>query len=342
MNFKKIGLMLAVTAITMAPLLSTVNAEDNSVGLRVSAVLPENQRSNDISYFDLLVKPKDQQTLVVNVVNTTNKPQTVNTAVSAATTNVNGVVEYAPSKNKLDQSAPIDMAKIATLPKSIEIPANSSKKLEVKLTIPDKNWDGVVAGGITVTQAEATQSSSNKKTGVTIRNRYAYAIGVLLQTKQDSTVTEKLNLAKVTADQIDARNAIISELHNTSETYLKKVSVTSKVTRVNSSKVLYEAKKSDMKVAPSSIFNYPINLKGHAFKAGRYTMDMTVKSEKSTWHFKKNFTITTKEANDLNAKDITIVHDEGFNWWWIVLIVAIILALGAYIWKRRRNQTNKN
>ena len=131
MNFKKIGLMLAVTAITMAPLLSTVNAEDNSVGLRVSAVLPENQRSNDISYFDLLVKPKDQQTLVVNVVNTTNKPQTVNTAVSAATTNVNGVVEYAPSKNKLDQSAPIDMAKIATLPKSIEIPANSSKKLEV-------------------------------------------------------------------------------------------------------------------------------------------------------------------------------------------------------------------
>lgn len=341
MNLKKIGLILAVTAITMAPLLSSVNAEDNSVGLRVSAVLPENQRSNDISYFDLLVKPKDQQTLVVNVANTTNKPQTVNTAVSAATTNVNGVVEYAPSKNKLDQSAPIDMAKIATLPKSIEIPANSSKKLEVKLTIPDKNWDGVVAGGITVTQAEATQSSSNKKTGVTIRNRYAYAIGVLLQTKQDSTVAEELNLAKVTAGQIDARNAIISELHNTSETYLKKVSVTSKVTRVNSSKVLYEAKKSDMKVAPSSIFNYPINLKGHSFKAGRYTMAMTVKSEKSTWHFKKNFTITTKEANDLNAKDITIVHDEGFNWWWIVLIVAIILALGAYIWKRRRNQTNK-
>lgn len=48
MNLKKIGLILAVTAITMAPLLSSVNAEDNSVGLRVSAVLPENQRSNDI------------------------------------------------------------------------------------------------------------------------------------------------------------------------------------------------------------------------------------------------------------------------------------------------------
>ena len=87
MNFKKIGLLFVATAMTMTPLLSTANAEDNSVGLRVSAVLPENQRSNDISYFDLLVKPKDEQTLIVNVVNTSNKPQTVNTAVSAAKTN---------------------------------------------------------------------------------------------------------------------------------------------------------------------------------------------------------------------------------------------------------------
>lgn len=337
MMLKKMGLILATTVMSFVPLISQTNADGaDSVGLRVSAVLPENQRNTGQSYFDLLVQPKDKQTLVVNLVNTTDKPQKVNTAVTPAKTNVNGVVEYAPSKNKLDKSVPFDLAKIATLPSSVEIPANSTKKLEIQLDIPDKQWDGVVAGGISVTQAEASDNGDNKKSGVSVRNRYAYAIGVLLQTRQDPTVKEKLNLAKVTASQVDLRNAIISELHNTSETYLKKVAIKSKITRANSRKVLYESDKSDMKIAPNSIFNYPLSLKGHSFKAGRYTMDMTVKSEKNTWHFTKDFTITAKEAKDLNNKDITIIHDEGFNWWWLVALVAIILAIIIYIVRRRR------
>lgn len=342
MILKRMGLILATTIMSFAPLIGQTNADGtDNVGLRVSAVLPENQRDTGQSYFDLLVQPKDKQTLVVNLINTTDKPQTVNTAVTAAKTNINGVVEYTPSKNKLDKSVPFDMAKIATLPKSVEIPANSTKKLAIQLDIPDKQWQGVVAGGISVTQAEVNDSGDNKKAGISVRNRYAYAIGVMLQTKQDSTVKEELNLARVTAGQINLRNAVISELHNTSETYLKKVSIKSKITRVNGTKVLYESDKSNMKIAPNSIFNYPLSLEGHSFKAGRYTMDMTVKSEKNTWHFTKNFTITSKEAKDLNNKDVTIIHDEGFNWWWLVALVAIILAIIVYIVRRRRKaQTN--
>jgi len=53
MNFKKIGLLFVATAMTMTPLLSTANAEDNSVGLRVSAVLPE--KINDQTIFHILI-----------------------------------------------------------------------------------------------------------------------------------------------------------------------------------------------------------------------------------------------------------------------------------------------
>ncbi|WP_260360825.1 DUF3324 domain-containing protein [Leuconostoc pseudomesenteroides] len=80
---------------------------------------------------------------------------------------------------------------------------------------------------------------------------------MLLKTKSDMKVEEQLNLAKVYAGQIDLRNAIFSELHNTSETYFKKVSIRSEVVKLHGNKVLYEAKKSNMTIAPSSIFNYP-------------------------------------------------------------------------------------
>ncbi|WP_337090057.1 DUF916 and DUF3324 domain-containing protein [Leuconostoc pseudomesenteroides] len=343
---KKIGLILAATTFAMAPLLGLAHADDASsasdsssaMGMRVSAVLPENQVNKAHTYFDLLVKPNDEQTLVVNLTNTTDKAQTVNTEVSAAKTNINGVAEYGPSNNKLDQSVPFDFGKVAETPKQVEVPANSTKKLEVKIKIPNKTWQGIVAGGITITQAASSSTAdTSSKAGVTIRNRYAYAIGVVLQTADKTDLKEKLNLAKVSAGQISSRNAVISELHNTTEAYLNGISVTSKVTRQNSKKVIYEAKKSSMQIAPNAVFEYPLSLEGHAFKAGRYTMNMTVKSKKSTWHFTKNFTITNKEAKSLNDKDVTLVHDEGFNWWWLVAI-AIVLIAGIFFWWHRRRK----
>lgn len=351
MLIKKIGLILATATFSMTPLLglahgdesSSSSADSGAMGMRVSAVLPENQVNKDHTYFDLLVKPNDEQTLVVNLTNTTDKSQTVTTSAAAAKTNINGVAEYGPSKNKLDKSAPFDFGKVAELPKQVEVPANSTKKLEIKVKIPDKQWQGIVAGGITITQAAtATESNASKKAGVTIRNRYAYAIGVVLQTAEKTDVKENLSLEKVDAGQISSRNAIISELHSTTEAYLNGISITSKVTRKNSKKVLYEAKKSKMQITPNSVFAYPLSLDGHAFKPGKYTMNMTVKSKKSTWHFTKDFPITNEEAKKLNDKDVTLVHDEGFNWWWLVLAGAVIIAIILFWWQRRKKQSVNN
>ena len=106
--------------------------------------------------------------------------------------------------------------------------------------------------------------------------------------------------------------------------------------------MLYEAKKSKMQITPNSVFAYPLSLDGHAFKPGKYTMNMTVKSKKSTWHFTKDFTITNEEAKKLNDKDVTLVHDEGFNWWWLVLAGAVIIAIILFWWQRRKKQSVNN
>ncbi|WP_260360808.1 DUF916 domain-containing protein [Leuconostoc pseudomesenteroides] len=124
--------------------------------------MPQNQISQNQSTFDLLVKPSSQQILVVKITNITNQAQTFNTAVTSAKTNINGDAEYVPSNNKLDKSAPFDMSKIARLPKILEIPANSTKQLTIKLDIPDKGWDAVVAGGLSVIQSKAIDIKTEK------------------------------------------------------------------------------------------------------------------------------------------------------------------------------------
>ena len=71
MLIKKIGLILATATFSMTPLLGLVHGDESSsssadsgaMGMRVSAVLPENQVNKDHTYFDLLVKPNDEQTL---------------------------------------------------------------------------------------------------------------------------------------------------------------------------------------------------------------------------------------------------------------------------------------
>ncbi|BAX66095.1 hypothetical protein FD49_GL000732 [Latilactobacillus sakei subsp. sakei DSM 20017 = JCM 1157] len=87
-------------------------------------------------------------------------------------------------------------------------------------------------------------------------------------------------------------------------------------------------------MAPNSSFNYAIEPGDEPLKAGTYTLDMTAKSDKKTWHFTSEFTIkraTLKEntKNELKSpekkKSINIIWlIVGFS---ILLLILIILYL---------------
>ncbi|MCM0582506.1 DUF916 and DUF3324 domain-containing protein [Weissella diestrammenae] len=347
---KKIGLGMMSLIIGLTGCVAGINAKQkntpvNPMGVSVSAVLPSNQFNKNHTYFDLLVKPGEDQKLTVNLTNATDDAQEMITAVTTAKTNVNGVVEYAPSKNKLDQTIPFDLGKATDFPKKITVPAHQTVPFTFTIHVPNQTWPGIVAGGVSITQAKVNDNQqTKKKAGISILNRYAYAIGIVMQTQADHTVPEKLTLKKVTAGQVSLRNAVMSELHNKSENYINRVAIQSKVYRANSKKVLYESKRSNMQIAPNTVFNYPLSIEGTAFKAGRYRMKMTVKSSHNTWYFTKNFTISAAKAKTLNAKDVSIVHDTGIPWWIWLIIVCLAGLSGVLVFvvlkRKKQDQTN--
>lgn len=71
-----------------------VTSQASEINFNVKAILPENQRSKEISYFDLRVVPGETQTLSVELTNDTEEDVTVYASANSAITNDNGIVDY--------------------------------------------------------------------------------------------------------------------------------------------------------------------------------------------------------------------------------------------------------
>lgn len=340
MKKKLLLLTILIAALFNVPT-STHAAEFN---FAVEPVVPENQLNKEVSYFDLKMEKEQEQQLVVNLRNDTDKDVKINVGLSNATTNLNGVVEYSPNKLENSQKLPFKITDAVKVPESVTVPANSSQELKLDVKMPKEEFSGVVAGGITFKQdatEETTDTSS--QAGVSIKNEYSYVVALLLR-ESEEVVEPDLTLDKVEPTQINYRNVIDATLINDTTSYINQVAIEGAITKKGSDTALYSIDKTMMQIAPNSIFNFPTYLEGKKLEAGDYHIKLTVFGDKADdgtfvkkientdtkfkhqWILEKDFTISADAAKELNEKDVTIKEDEP-NWLLIALLVLIALLL---------------
>lgn len=335
---KKIKNKLAFTIIMLTLTMIGGYARASELNFSVDPHLPENQINKDHTYFDLLMKPSDKQKVKINLRNDTDKEVIVEAVVSPATTNLNGVVEYGPSNNQLNETAPYNISTVVrTSEREVHIPAKGQSDLEILIDMPDKSFKGKLAGGINLFQKaneDDEQKSKEGKQGLAIENKFGYALAIILQESLEEVAPE-LELIKVAPGQVNARNVINATLKNTSPTYINKISVNTKINKKGEKESLYSSKKEDMQMSPSSFLVYPVPLEGKKLMGGKYELTMEVSSSKKTWSFKKEFEIASDIAKKLNEKDVTI--EKSNNWLYIVIIIVIIILLMSYFyWNKQR------
>ncbi|KMY33361.1 cell wall anchor protein [Lysinibacillus xylanilyticus] len=310
----------------------------------VYTVIPDNQIDKQKSYFDLKMEPNQKQTLTIQLKNDTEEDVVIEPIIHSATTNINGVVEYGPTSAERDSSLPYELGDLIQTEKEITIPAKGSKDLQLNVTMPEEAFDGILAGGITLEEKKAASKNTEETTkGVSIENKYAYVVGIILQ-ETDETVKQDLQLHDVKAGQVNARNVINATLQNPTATYLNRFEVDAKVTKKGKTEVLYKSEKQDMQMAPNSNFEYPISLNGEKFKSGTYTLHVKAKSSKESWEFEKDFTIKGEEVKQFNATDVSI---EGPNYLaylvgLLILLVAGLLLFIFYSKKKQKKQQEIN
>lgn len=334
---------LVTMLVAMLGLFLSIPASANQLTFGVQTHLPASQVDKSVNYFDLKLKPGATETATVTVTNGTKKEVKIKPKVTTATTNLNGVVEYSKT-GKTDKSLQYKISDyVKPTQKEVVLKANESKEITLEFKMPNKQFKGVMAGGLQLQDQNALANKNKAKSGTSVQNQYAYMIGVVMQ-QSTQKVTPQLKMGSVKVTQENYRNTINTTLRNVSPTYVNKLSVNAKVKKQGSNKVVYSQKSTNMQMAPNSVFQFPLRLNGQKLKAGDYTMNIVAKSKGHTWHFTKNFTISADKAKTLNDKDVSIQKD--YTWLYITIGFLVLAVLGLIVWwlmhRKMKKQAEEN
>ncbi|MCP0887448.1 DUF916 and DUF3324 domain-containing protein [Ligilactobacillus sp. WILCCON 0076] len=316
----------------------------SGAGFTVSAVIPDNQYTKSATYFDLKVSPNQTQTVYVNVSNLTNKTKTITAYPNTAYTSDSGSEAY--NKNKLTglSSAPYLLSDIFGEPQKVTVGPKATKQVAFTLTMPAKSYKGILEGAFYFLDSSTSSAQATNQKGMSIKNRFALALGVVLREDTSTIVSPHLKMNAIKPSISDTSNfspAVKVNLENTRATMITNMSIKAQISRTKGGTVLYKSTQKNMGMAPNSNFNYSIDWNNNALKAGKYHLHLVARSGTFKWVFDRNFTITTKQANKVNKKANVV---RNWTWLWITIgvIVLLLIILITFLLGRRAGKRKDN
>lgn len=312
---------------------SLVQAE-GTVGYSVQAQLPENQRDDSVSYFDLRVEPGQEQDLHITIYNHGNEEITIRGDVYDASTNSNGLIVY-EEQEELDPSLQNPVTELVTLEDGEwTIPADESETVTANLEIPEEPFDGIKLGGF---HFEKVPDEEETQEGVSIQNRYAYVIGLQLSEK-DEDVASKLNLLSVNPQLVNHRTAVVAQVQNDQPVLMNGVTIQAKVFEQGETEPVREIEQTDIRMAPNSTMDFIIDWNNRPLQEGTYRLEMTATDGEDAWEWQEEFTIR-EEDEVLNEEAVEIESARDYSNWYlagIAALLAVVIGLLLYIRKLKK------
>lgn len=290
-------------------------------GFNYQVIRPDNQRSKDTGYYDLIMAPGQEQTVEIQLINDSQNEMVIDVSLNGAKTNGNGVIEYGPTAIEDDKSLQYKFTDVVKAEEKVTVPANSVVPLQLQIMMPSVSFDGKIVGGI---QLKQEVEHSEDQTGII--NEYAYMIGMVLQ-ETDTVLEPDMALNRVYAGLANYRNAVFVNFSNIMAEYVKEMTVEAQIMPGDSEEVLYDIKKAGMQMAPNSMIDFPVTMNGDRMEPGEYKARIVVTSGEKRWEWTENFTITDEEADKFNSQDVSLIQERAIDWKTIAMIVGGALAV---------------
>lgn len=309
----------------------------DGAGFAVSAVIPSNQYNQNASYFDLKMKPNQVEQVQIQVQNLTNQEKYLTAYPNTGYTSDAGVEAYNRHQLGRRSQATYLFSDIISQPQKIVLAPQQSKKITFTIQMPAQNYHGILEGAFYFLDTKSSNGQTTNQKGMTIKNRYALALGVVLREDTTTKVAPKMTLNKITAGIQDTANFSVAtkvNLANTRPTLIHNLKIVGQISKTKHSKVLYQTKNTGLGMAPNSNFNYSIDWQNKAMKSGKYHLHLVATAQKHHWVFDRDFTITQHEADRVN-KHANVEHN--WTWLWIILgiLLLILLLIAVYLIGRR-------
>lgn len=318
-------------------------ADDGQVGYNIQAVIPANQVDKGSSFFDLRMKPGQQQTIEVAVNNTSEEEASFDVNVNQAYTNAQGFIDYSDANVSPDKSLKYNIQDIASYDKEVTVAAQSSKLIAIDLQMPKDSFDGEILAGIQVAKQASPDESKGK-----ITNTYGYILGLKL-TETDAAVKRELKLLSVKPAASFGKTSIVAKLQNPTADAFGHLKYAVKVTKKGTDDVARDVTyDDDMQMAPNSTYDFAIDWGGKALAAGDYTLKLTVSDAKSNvWRFNKDFTITRKAAKEVNDVTVNKVNQQKLPTWALILLgvltaLLLLLLILVFLERNKRGSQKEN
>lgn len=319
----------------------TINATENNINFGVAAIIPENQVDKSKSYFDLMMKPGDVQEITIKIFNSNKERKTFDINLVYATTSNSGLIDYTVDDiSKKDESLDISLTEIASnYPKEVQIDANSEYDLKITLTMPEEEFDGVVLGGVNISQ----RLEDDPKQEIMINNQYSYVIGIILR-ENNNKISPNLHLKDVKPDMLNYRRVISANIQNSEATLIKDLELAGKVfdNNSNSNVPVLEFNKENFSVAPNSNFNFIMHWGNEDFVPGNYRLSLKATSENHHWEWDEEFTIDAKKSEEINRNSILTSEisrvNTGINYLLIGLVITLLIIIVILIIKLSKSK----
>lgn len=308
---------------------------DGDVGYDIQAVLPENQINQADSFFNLRMTPSQTQTIEFIINNTSNQPSIYQMSINQAYTNNQGFIDYDKDEGSNDASLKYPINEIAQMASEVTVAANSSVSVPIELTMPAESFDGQILAAIEVIK-------DTKKSNEGISNSYGYVLGLKL-TETDNEVPRELKLLSVKPAISFQKTSVVANLQNPTMDAYGHLKYDAKIYNRETDQLVKKANfDDDMQMAPNSTYSFVIDWKNQLLEAGDYRLALKVSDAKgNVWVFKKNFTITAEEAEEVNTV-ITSQNNQKMPIWLYVLlgvILALLLIIIVFLLlKRKKNE----
>ena len=310
----------------------SVFADSNSYS--VTPLSPENQKEDSPGYFDLKVIPNQKQTLKVMIENTSDKEQHYKIYVNTAATNQNGIIDYSIGDLKKDTSMEFSLQDLIELKDpQVAISANSQKEVTMILSVPEKLFNGVLLGGITI---EPVTKNNEKE----INNVLTRTLAIQL-TESEDEIQPEVKAGAVSISQENLRNNVSIELRNIKPVVLTKVTANISIRKAKEEKSIIEQKRENLSFAPNTSFKL-MNEWNKPFESGEYIYSIELNDEKDNkWHFEKKFTIQEKEAKTFNETSVVDYKNDKHSFQLYTCLVLVLLFLSGILYWKRIKAENK-
>ena len=332
-NLRKITILLVLTLMIAA---LTVTAA--AMGFSAGNNLPENQRGNGHTFFDLIVYPGQQQDLYVTITNTIEEEIAVSVEAITASTDLNGNINYNDNSGTMDETLKFAFADIAQpIAERVVIPPGERADVGLRLTVPNEHFDGAILGGLRVlrepTETEIEESGS-------IINQFAYVttVRLVLSEGAEEILPADFILKDLSAELVHHRASIVAQIRNPVAKVIREALIEAQIIPVGGDQPIFSMVLPDISMAPNSIFPFTfIDEAGFGIEAGDYLARIELTYKGQTWNWEETFTIDETEAAVINQAAVNQYEPpqsglfSGIPLWAtiaaIVAVAAIILTI---------------